>query len=624
MENQLLTNDIFVIPFDASIRTKYSDRGTEGSTKRILLGTSFGELYEYALVSPNASSSAPTSTSTFSVNLRGGTSDSLMGKGAKSSAFDTKAGELGALDDGDEPIESPVLLRRLNANTSGGRNSSGSDVGGAVGGILFQRIIRRSPTGKEGSIALSGGSVMVLVSTGGLHRHTRLHTFRSEPSKGSASLSLRSAFSRQAEGAGRGSFVELPGSVEFADLRSCNDGFALRTETGIYYGTMERTVLSASMGGGVGTPIADAGMLPYDIAQDNSRRDNVLVPASIGLTPHHFITLTSMNEVRFINRVARKVIQQERVDWMSLSQSSSTDDSYAGGGAPELLMDIRRPDQIWLRKGRSLVHISSSCEDRDVWKFTLMKCVNTAPHRDTAGGGLSLSSRHLVSSTVPLTNEEKYIDSQFEHAKSLCSNASQKAVVNSVRAEYHLSHGRVELAAKYMAQCPSALMPFADTAVRLALPMLGSDAPQCRNNSAKASEALANSNMALIAYLSDKMKVAKAKNDSMVCTMLGAWLTELHLHERERDGSGKPVYLRQNHRHLQPVNHALLHQFLSSYVRDMDSTTVIKVLEAHDISAGECAGYSAAAGDIGAAINAALCGEDGTVSFYCTVTSKVL
>jgi hypothetical protein len=34
------------------------------------------------------------------------------------------------------------------------------------------------------------------------------------------------------------------------------------------------------------------------------------------------------------------------------------------------------------------------------------------------------------------------------------------------------------------------------------------------------------------------------------------------------------------------------------------------VLSSHDISATECAGYSAAAGDLGAAIDAALCGED--------------
>ncbi len=45
---------------------------------------------------------------------------------------------------------------------------------------------------------------------------------------------------------------------------------------------------------------------------------------------------------------------------------------------------------------------------------------------------------------------------------------------------------------------------------------------------------------------------------------------------------------------------------------------MIKILESHDISAGECAGYSAAAGDIGTAINAALCGEDGRVR-YCRI-----
>ena len=182
-----------------------------------------------------------------------------------------------------------------------------------------------------------------------------------------------------------------------------------------------------------------------------------------------------------------------------------------------------------------------------------------------------------------------------------------------MRAEYHLYCGRVELAAKYMAQCPSAVMPFADTAVRLALPMLHGDDNEPlitqRNNSHKANEALANSNMALITFLSDKMKIAARRsksNDAMVCTMLGTWLTELHLQERERDNassSGK-------HRHGQPMNRALLHQFLSSFVRDMDSKPIIDVLSSHDVSAGECAGFSAAAGDIGAAVNAALSGED--------------
>lgn len=333
---------------------KCRERGTEGSTKRILLGTSFGEIYEYALLSPNAASPAK----------------------SKSSPFDTKAGEVGTNVDeygeGNDPIDAPVLLRRLNATSKSIASRSGGSEGGAVGGILFQRIL----TG--GSVS-AGGYVMLLISTGGTHRHTRLHTLRSEPSVSStiSPLALRSAFTRPT---GVSTFVELPGSVEFAALCSCNDGFALRTETGIYYGTMERMAMAASMlgtgnafssstglGGSSSGGISDAGMLAYESLQGGS-------PASIGLTPHHFITLnSSANDVRFVNRVAKRIIQEERVDWVSVSQSSHTDSDMHGGGsifggasAAELLTDVRRPDQIWLRKGRSLVHISSSCEDRDV------------------------------------------------------------------------------------------------------------------------------------------------------------------------------------------------------------------------------------------------------------------
>jgi len=629
------------------------DRGTEGSTKRILLGTSFGELYEYALLSPNSS------------------------KVKSSSPFDAKAGEISAMmDDGDnDPIDTPVLLRRLNASNSGNSSagragnitasrSPGGD-GGAVGGILFQRIMG----GVGISAAAGGGGVIVLASTGGLHRHTRLHTFRSESFVSTSSggigavpsLSLRSAFLRPTDAitkGGRegksGSFVELPGSVEFAELCSSNDGsFALRTETGIYYGTMERIMMTSSgvsmMGSGsvssVGLGaaaggsggIVDAGMLTYDcLGPSTGPRSSVAyaagnhMPASIGLTPHHFITLSSTNNVKFINRVAKKVIQEERVDWVSVSQTSSVgeNDLHHGGGswgasvAAELITDIRRPDQIWLRKGRSLVHISSSCEDRDVWKFTLARCIETAavPHYSFASSAAT-DGAVVYSANAPLTGEEKHIDSQFEHAKSLCSNSSQTAVVNAVRAEYHLSQGRVELAAKYMAQCPPAVMPFADTAGRLALPMIGRDNNEAivsRTNTSKANDALGKSNMALITFLSDKMKAAKSKNDSVVCTMLGTWLTELHLQERERRDDivvQQRQTTGQNHRHTSiqqpvPVNHALLHQFLSSFVRDMDPKSIINVLASHDISAGECAGYSAAAGDIGAAVNAALSGED--------------
>lgn len=529
------------------------------------------------------------------MNLRKGASAPGSDSKGKSSAFDTKAGELGATEDVDEPIETPVLLRRLNATTTSG--STGVD-GGAVGGILYQRITGgvggipgRTAVGNDVS---SLGYVIVLATTGGPHRHTRLHTFRSEI--GSTPLTLRSAFSHQVEGGERVSLIELPGSVDFVDLRSCNDYFALRTEGGIYYGTLERNTAAA---GGV---ITDAGLLPYEVIANNARKGGTAVSATaIGLTPHHFVTLNSVNEVKFVNRVARKVIQQERVDWMSISQSASSDE-FGSGGQAELLMDIRRPDQIWLRKGRSLVHISSSCEDRDVWKYTLMKCIETT----SSSGHSNLSPRSTTDETsalspsVTLTFEEKQVDSKFELAKALCSNAQQKAVVNAVRAEYHLWQGRTELGAKFLAQCPSALMPFPDTAARLALPMLGLDEMHSRSNSTKANAALANSNMSLITFLSEKMKSPQSKADSSVSTILGAWVTELYMHEREKGGS----------RHLQPANPAILHQFLSSHVRDMDARTIISVLASHDITASECAGYSAAAGDLGAAVDAALCSDD--------------
>ena len=93
-----------------------------------------------------------TFTSTFSVNLRGGVVSSSaggsdtsvgggsnigpMGKGKSSSAFDAKAGELCAMDDQDEPIETPILLGRLNANVAPSRSSGGNaSGGGAMGGI---------------------------------------------------------------------------------------------------------------------------------------------------------------------------------------------------------------------------------------------------------------------------------------------------------------------------------------------------------------------------------------------------------------------------------------------------------------------------------------------------------
>lgn len=173
-------------------------------------------------------------------------------------------------------------------------------------------------------------------------------------------------------------------------------------------------------------------------------------------------------------------------------------------------------------------------------------------------------------------------------------------------------------------------MPFADTAVRLLLPMIGGDsnsdgAVSPRNNSHKANVALSTSNLALITFLTDKMKAAKSNHDSVVCTILGTWLTELHLQEREiREEQNVRQQKRTGLSQPAAANKALLHQFLSSFVRDMDAKSIIKVLASHDISAGECAGYAAAAGDIGAAVNAALSGEDEKVSVSSMIGCLVL
>ena len=408
------------------------DYGTEGSTKRILLGTSMGELYEYML-------SATTSASAVSASHK------RTKSGEVNSSMTDNTTNIG------DPMDCPVLLHRLSNTTSTNSSQSrrGWD-GSAVCGILFQRIM-----------VGGSGSVVVMVSTGGLHCRTRLYTFRSELSM-TSSLTLRSAFARPSPsslsaaanhnkggGAGGGggrssrSFIELPGSIDYADLCSCNDdSFALRTQTGIYFGVIERggVVGSASLGGTTATTtggIVSAGILTYDSLGSSSgggNRNRGVIPTSVGLTPHHFITLGSTQNVKFINRVAKKVIQEERVDWLSLSQTSTSesDVQYGRGGslvrggvsvgAAELITDIRRPDQIWLRKERSLVHISSSCEDRDVWKYTLAQCIAPTPRH--AGGVATTTTDVMISSPGTLLNsDEKHIEGQFENAKHLCSNA---------------------------------------------------------------------------------------------------------------------------------------------------------------------------------------------------------
>jgi hypothetical protein len=484
------------------------ERGTEGSTKKILLGTNQGEIYEYALVSPNNTTST-------------------------------------AADDQEDVYTQPILLHQLNSDA-------------AVTGLAIERL----RTG-----------LLVLCCTSGRNKRTRFYTFYSQHSS-----SFRMVLADEAHA----SLVELPGSIDHADFRICNDNIAMRTATGIYYGTIDRAQSGPAFAGG--SMMVDSGILPY------SERGGV--PVSLALTPHHIITLSETNEVRFLNRVAQKVIQKEKVDWITPSSSSSSpatlDESHMGTG--ELMMDVRRPDQVWLRKARSLVHISSSQEDRDVWKYTLFKSLEMNPSNKHRGNHSSKADKKPKS--YAMTEEEKAQEAIFEQAKNLCTHPSQKAVVTAVRAEYHLSQGRAELSAKYLAQCPAVLEPFADTSVRLALPMLNIDDPQSYGSSALARDAL-KSNLPLITYLSDKMRVGKNNNDKMSCTMIGAWLTELHLHERDLSSSSQST--KQS-----------LSQFLASNVNNMDAKTIMKILTSHDVSATECAAYAASSGDIATAVNAAL------------------
>ena len=136
----------------------------------------------------------------------------------------------------------------------------------------------------------------VIAVTSGIGKRTRIHRFRGNDS------SLQSAFakseSNNIESSGslsHSSFVELPGSIDFAELCVCGNSFALRSDAGIYYG-----IISHDDGGG----IQDSGILTYD---------GHYAPSSIAITPHHFISLNDDGEVLFISRISLKVIQREIV-----------------------------------------------------------------------------------------------------------------------------------------------------------------------------------------------------------------------------------------------------------------------------------------------------------------------
>ena len=611
------------------------ERGTEGSSKRVLLGTSLGEIYEYTFPTEGSHGmNHGDETGTTSHRKGGGTSGSSSGGGGSSSQDHHKRTSSSATSSLLSASSSnlPILLHKLSSSSSAGGGSDPasmmdpSQVGAAVTGLYFERL----RTG-----------LLVICATSGRGKRTRFYSFYSPHNS-----SFRKVLADQQYA----TLVELPGSVDFADMVTVGDGFGLRTAVGIYHGRIDRSLTNAAAtvaAGGSASMIVDSGMLSYETifakAHSSTKTNHHTMPTnsssnnsnaiSLALTPHHFIVLTESNHVCFINRVAQKIIQKDRVDGSSTTTQGSskgnddTSNSILATGSTSsssflvgaLLMDIRRPDQVWLRQGRQLVHISSSQEDRDVWKYTLQKCLDmplqskSSTSSGSASGTTSSAKRSSEQTGFdvfvgkPLTEEEKAQEALFEQAKALCSNAAQKAVVTAARAEYHLAQGRTELAAKYFALCPSALAPFADTAVRLALPKLGIDDPKSYGGSAKAWASLESSNVPLITYLADKMRVGKMNNDRMTCTMIGAWLTELFLHERgERRANAPLLETAAAASTASMEDSALLSQFLNNNVNNMEAKTIMKILTSHDVGAHECALYAARSGDIATAVNAAL------------------
>jgi hypothetical protein len=479
-----------------------------------------------------------------------------------------------------------VLLHKLYHHDT----ADPSEVGAAVTGLHFERL----RTG-----------LFVMVATSGRHKRTRFYTFYSPHNS-----SFRMVMADQQYAL----LTELPGSVDFAELRLCGDHFGLLSAGGIYFGTIDRALASVGQSSSsVAKMIVDSGIIPYGDGESNSAvaAKGMTIPVSLAVTPHHLITLSETNEVLFLNRVAQKVIQKERLDaGLPMTPTASLDESQLVVG--ELMMDIRRPDQVWLRRGRGLIHISSSQEDRDVWKFTLQRSLEMPmknPASPTSRASQSNIDRRVAllgSPSEQLSDDEKAVEALFEQAKSLCTTSAQKAVVTSVRAEYHLCKGRTELAAKYLAQCPSSLEPFADTSIRLGLSKLGIDDPACYNKSPRAREGLERSNLPLIVYLTDKMRVFAMNGDKMSSTMIGAWLTELYLNERGERLAPLLDTESKVSREIDASQKNLLARFLNSNVNHMDSTTIMKILASHDVEAVECSTFATKSGDIFTAINAAL------------------
>ena len=579
------------------------ERGTEGNSKRILLGTNLGEIYEYNLTSSSSS-------------LDGQGQGLHHGDDLLTISSSEKYSNNQALSNEDD-LKFPVLLydlRYLSSSLDSSNHSRSSTIDispSHVSGLHFER---------------SQGYITIIAVTSGSMTPTRLYSFRNKATNMSNTLtSFQDIFSfdkgntkSKLDSKTYTSCINIAGSIDFADLKICQDAYAIRTETGIYYGSIDRIGSTTP-----GNSQYDSGLIPYPKPLSNT---SSFIPASISLTPHHFITLSYDGTITFINRVSQTPIQREKIT------NTVNDLNFRSGfSSPninmELIMDVRRPDQAWLRHAQTLIHINSSQEDRNVWRYTLERCLKNIGNREIK------QSSNTSSNSNPTSTEEKLEDAQFEIAKSQCSNSTQKAVVGFVRAEFHLARGRPDIAAKHFAQAPPVLSPFSNIALRLALPNLELGE---LNNSIMSNGSDSKSSGALITYLMDKFRMAVGRMDSVQCTMLGAWLVELYLHEKEREKNSfgsqlsSENYLFSDNRKLKvsttPSSHSAsmtsslknvkipsLGSFLANNFKYLDAQTTIRILASHDVKASECSGYAAASGNIKTAVNAALSGDLGKV-----------
>lgn len=345
------------------------ERGTEKSTKRILLGTNLGEIYEFSLCASDGD-------------------DISISPDKNSNVKPTSA---------EEDLKLPILLHVLGLATmqqsSNQAHSTSSHGPTPVSGLYFERI---------------QGDVIILAVTSGNKKPTRLYSFRhrvtnmttnisttvnsavsfqtvfsslsfSDPPNTTKSIPSRSKLQQHATIV---SSTDLVGSIDFADLKICQGAFAIRTETGIYFGSVDKVgsiVLDPPVASSNSASSQyDFGRISYSSSvssqqsQFHNQNSSSKIPLSISLTPHHFISLSFDGIITFINRVSRKPVQREHIEWNSSMHSSAwevnnlsaSNSNFGFHVTSELMMDVRRPDQVWLRQGHILVHISSSQEVR--------------------------------------------------------------------------------------------------------------------------------------------------------------------------------------------------------------------------------------------------------------------